>query len=222
MIRAVLFDMDGVILETERIGREIYIEECARRGYPQVDEAFYQNLLGLTREADCAYMKKHLGEDFPFDEMYEAYRAELRARAVSGRVPCRPCVAECFAGLKARGIRIALATSTSRPSVESYIEHIPEMQNVFDASVCGGEVPRSKPAPDIYLEAASRVGVPIKHCIGVEDSPAGLRAITAAGCPSVFVPDIKPYDDSMAGTVSYEIADLGKLCDLIDRINEGK
>ena len=219
-IRGILFDMDGVILETERLGRTIYIEECHKRGYPQMDEAMYQNLLGLTREADCAFLKNAYGEDFPFDEVYDTYRDRLHALAPAGKLPCRPCVAECFKGLKERGLLIALATSTSRPIVESYIQHIPEMQNVFDASVCGGEVPRSKPAPDIYLEAAKRLGLRPEECLGVEDSPNGLKAITASGARSVFVPDLLPYQDFMAGTVNYEIEHLGRLCELIDRLQQ--
>jgi len=219
-IRGILFDMDGVILETERLGRTIYIEEAAKRGYPELDEAMYQNLLGLTREADCAYLKNVFGDSFPFDEIYDTYRDRLHALAPAGKLPCRPFVAECFRGLKERGLLIALATSTTRPIVESYIRHIPEMQNVFDASVCGGEVPRSKPAPDIYLEAAKRLGLRPEECLGVEDSHNGLKAITAAGIRSVFVPDLLPYQDHMAGTVSYEIENLGQLCALIDRIHQ--
>lgn len=220
MIQGVLFDMDGVILETERLGRTIFIEECHKRGYPQMDEAMYQNLLGLTRDADCAFLKNAYGDDFPFDEMYDTYRDRLHALAPAGKLPCRPYAAQCFKALKERGLRIALATSTARPIVDSYIRHIPEMQDVFDATVCGGEVPHSKPAPDIYLEAARRIGLAPENCVGVEDSPAGLRAITAAGAKSVFVPDLLPYQESMAGTVSYEIAHLGLLAQLIDRINQ--
>lgn len=219
MIKGVLFDMDGVILDTERQGRTIFLNECAKRGYPQVDEIFYEKLLGQTREADCALMKEALGQEFPFDEMYEAYRDGLHALAEKGTLPTRPGVAECMKGLKARGIRIALATSTARPIVEMYQQHIPEMRDVFDFMVCGKEGGRSKPAPDIYLKAAAGIGVDISECIGVEDSLYGLRSIRAAGGTCVMVPDLLRCDERFAGVVDYELKDLTQLCPLIDRLN---
>lgn len=219
MIKGVLFDMDGVILDTERQGRNIFLGECVRRGYPQVDEVFYERLLGQTREADCALMKEALGQEFPFDEMYDSYRAGLHALAEKDQLLTRPGVRECMEGLKKRGIRIALATSTARPIVEMYQQHIPEMQNVFDFMVCGKEGGRSKPAPDIYLKAAAGIGVDISECIGVEDSLYGLRSIRAAGGVCVMVPDLLKRDERFAGVVDHELKDLTQLCPLIDRLN---
>ena len=189
MIQGVLFDMDGVILDTEREGRTIFLKECARRGYPQVDEVFYEKLLGQTREADCALMKEAFGQDFPFDEMYEAYRKGLYELAERGELPTRPGLRECMEGLKARGIRIALATSTARPIVEMYQKHIPEMRDVFNFMVCGKEGGRSKPAPDIYLKAAEALGLPATSCLALEDAPAGIQSAYRAGCLTVMVPD---------------------------------
>jgi len=219
MIKGVLFDMDGVILDTERQGRAIFLEECAKRGYPQVDEVFYEKLLGQTREADGILMRATFGEDFPYDEMYDAYRAGLHALAERGELRTRPGVAECMKGLKARGIRIALATSTARPIVEMYQQHIPAMRDVFDFMVCGKEGGRSKPAPDIYLKAAQGIGVDISECAGVEDSLYGLQSIRAAGGTCVMVPDLLKCDERFTGVVDYELADLTQLCGLIDRLN---
>ena len=220
MIKGVLFDMDGVILDTERQGRSIFLEECAKRGYPQVDEVFYEKLLGQTREADGILMRATFGEDFPYDEMYDAYRAGLYALAERGELRTRPGLRECMEGLKARGIRIALATSTARPIVELYQKHIPEMCDVFDFMVCGKEGGRSKPAPDIYLKAAGGIGIDISECIGVEDSLYGLRSIRAAGGTCVMIPDLLRRDERFEGVVDYELESLLELCPLIDRLNK--
>ena len=220
MIKGVLFDMDGVILDTERQGRTVFLEECARRGYPQVDEVFYEKLLGQTREADCALMKEALGQDFPFDEMYDAYRKGLYELAERGELRTRPGLRECMEGLKARGIRIALATSTARPIVEMYQKHIPEMRDVFNFMVCGKEGGRSKPAPDIYLKAAAGIGIDISECIGVEDSLYGLKSIRAAGGTCVMVPDLLKRDERFEGVVDYELESLRELCPLIDELNQ--
>ncbi len=219
MIRGVLFDMDGVLIDSERLGREIYKEECARLGYPGLSDAQFETLLGKTRDADCELMKTYFGPAFPFDEMYENYRGRLLQTAVDGKLPCRPGVAECMEGLKKRGLKIALATSTSRPSVELYQQHIPQLCGVFDAMVCGAEGGKSKPAPDIYLKAASLIGIPIEECVGVEDSLNGLKSLRAAGAVSVMAPDLLPCDERFSGVVDYEIPSLHQLCGLIDRIN---
>lgn len=221
MIQGVLFDMDGVLLDSERVGRVFYLNACHKHGYPQADEAFYAKLLGTTTERSRQLSMEMMGEAFPYEAVIDEYRREMHLATVEGRMPLKPGMAECMAGLKARGIKIALATSTSRPSVEVYFEHIPEMRNVFDATVCGGEAGRSKPAPDIYLEAARRIGVLPENCIGVEDSHAGLQSLRAAGCVSVMVPDLLPFSADLAPLVDHRLDTLHQLCPLIDRLNLG-
>ena len=219
MIKGVLFDMDGVILDTERIGRAIYIEACAEAGYPQMNEAIYERLIGKPREEDKRIMKAQMGEAFPFDQMYDLYRERLIARILTGADATKTGLRDCMEGLKARGLRIALATSTAREVVEKYIAHIPLMQNVFDAMVCGVEAGRGKPAPDIYLEAAKRLGLQPEECIGVEDSVAGLESITAAGSVRVMIPDLLPNDERYIGLVDHELRTLSELPQLIDQLN---
>lgn len=219
MIKGVLFDMDGVVLDSERIGREIYISRCHKMGYTKMDDALFSRLLGITRDENRRLLKAELGEEFPFDEMYEAYRVDLFEMATRGELPCKAGVKECFEGLKARGIKMALATSTARPMVENYQKHIPEMRDAFEFMVCGAEAGRSKPAPDVFLKAAAGLGLDITECIGVEDSVAGLQSQTAAGCTRVLVPDLLPCDQRFEGLWDYCLPTLHELCPLIDRLN---
>ena len=219
MIRGVLFDMDGVILDSERAGRGIFIAECRRHGYERMDEAVYESLLGKTWDSTRALLKDALGQEFPFDAMHDAYLQQMNRMAMTGELRCKPGVKECFEGLKARGIRMALATSTSRASVEHYVRCIAEMRGAFDFMVCGDEAGRSKPAPDIYLRAAQGLGLDIGQCLGVEDSVAGLESQTAAGCVRVLVPDLLPCDSRFDGLWDYRLNTLHELCGLIDRLN---
>lgn len=218
MIKGVLFDMDGVLIDSEQITRQIFVDVCADLGYVFEPEEFVK-FLGCTRQEDERVMHEKYGPDFPFDQMYDEYRRRLAAAITSGRDVTKPHLAECFASLKARGIKIALATSTARVEVEKYLPHIPEMQNVFDAMVCGVEAGRGKPFPDIFLEAARRLGLEIGECVGVEDSLKGLQALTAAGCVRVMIPDLLPCDERMTGLVDYRLDHLGQLSGLIDRLN---
>ena len=218
MIRGALFDMDGVLIDSEGMGREIFNQLARERGY-EVDDSFFINLLGITDEATLTLLQGIWGVDAPCQEIMAGLKQTRIQRALDGQMPVKTGIVECMQGLKKRGIRIALATSSPRPLVEQYIANIPPMQNVFDAMVCGEEAGRSKPAPDIYLEAARRIGVPIAECVGVEDSLSGMRSLRASGCGSVMIPDLIPCDERFSGLVDHRLESLHQLCGLIDRLN---
>ena len=218
MIKGVLFDMDGVILDSERAGQEIYLSKSREWGYPQMNERIFGTLLGKSREEDDRLLREALGQDFPSDRLYDFCREERFRRVTSGELGFKPGVRECFEGLKRREIKIALATSTARDTVEVYQRYLPEMK-IFDFMVCGAEAGRAKPAPDVFLKAAAGLGLDIAECVGVEDSVAGLQSQTAAGCVRVLVPDLLPCDERFEGLWDYCLPTLHDLCGLIDRLN---
>ncbi len=218
MIQGVLFDMDGVLFDTEALGREL-MPKAARAYGKEMDHALYHRLLGVNEHLGRQILLEAYGEDFPYEPFHDQFLQYFLDIASEGRLPRKPGLSACMQGLKARGIRIALATSTRRPVVEHYLRHTPELTEVFDATVCGIEVPRGKPEPDIYLEAARQLGLRPEECLGVEDSRNGLRSVRAAGAVSVMIPDLLPFSDELAPFVDHVLTDLNGLCPLIDRLN---
>lgn len=219
MIKGCLFDMDGVLLDTERLGIKLLPQISARHGC-SFPESLYLKVLGVNHVLAQRILAEALGADFPHDIVMNEFFGELLSRAKAGALPRKNGLAQCIAGLKARGVRIALATSTERSIVNVYLESIPELRSAFDTMVCGSEVTMSKPAPDIYLRAAEKLGLRAHECIGVEDSRNGLKSLTAAGIRSVMIPDLLAYDESFENIVTWTLPSLAALCPLIDKLNE--
>ena len=200
-LRAVVFDMDGLLLDSERIAYDIGRQVSLDLGIPWT-HAVAMQMIGLNSREHEALLKGAFGDDYPL----EAHRAEFgrryEARIARGGFPLKPGVRELFDALDTAGLPRAVATSTRRSRALPKLDAVGLLARV-NAVVAGDEVARGKPAPDIFLAAAAQLATAPAHCLALEDSNAGVRAALAAGMQVVMVPDLlDPADDIRAAGVA--------------------
>jgi HAD superfamily hydrolase (TIGR01509 family) len=188
-IDAVIFDMDGLLLDSERMFRDAMRAACADRGLVLAD-ALYQSMIGSSSAASRDLLCATFGSDFPADELQsESHRHYDRLRAEG--IPQRPGVANILAHLQHAGIRCGVATSTATARARDKL-HQAGILHLFDVLVGADDVTRHKPHPEPYLLAAARLGARPAHCVALEDSHNGVRAAAAAGMATIMVPDMLP------------------------------
>ena len=201
---AVIFDMDGLLLDTERLAIEAWMEVARRGGY-DIPMAVMLETLGRDETDTCSIIVAHTGAEFPYESFKTAKRKLMRQRMIDEGMPKKTGADHILHTLGEAGVPAALATSTDRERAMWRINRC-GWDRYFSALAFGDEVPVGKPAPDIFVLAARRLNVDPARCAVLEDSPGGLRAARAAGMTALFVPDMKAPDDELR-TLSHFIFD---------------
>ncbi len=207
--RAVIFDLDGTLIDSERHNMLAWRSACAQHGY-ELTDAFYHGLIGLSRvNADAQISTQFVGCDV---QVLRAARKEHFYATWHLGVPLKPGLDEALEWLSSRGIPVAVATSSWRGEADTKLK-LSGLTEHFPVVVCGDEVAAAKPEPDLFLEAARLLGVPPGECLAVEDSPWGVVAAVRAGMDVAFIPDLVDADAETAGRarVLRSLADLTTL-----------
>lgn len=205
-IQAVLFDMDGVIFDSEIKVVECWKDIAEKYGFGDIETPCYE-ALGTTREIAREIMLAHYGADFPYDAYKDEMAALFHARYGEGRLPKKKGVEELLQFLHMHNLKVALASSTRREVVTQELRD-GGLLDYFDAVICGDMVARSKPEPDIFLKACEVLGVAPEHAVGIEDSYNGMRALAAAGITAIMVPDLKQPTDEIRALATEVLPDL--------------
>ena len=192
-IKAVLFDMDGVIFDTEREYLKEWEVIFKKYGYKMKKE-IYISVMGRGRKKVKEIFKEKFGEDLPIDKMYIEKDKMLKEAVENNKVPLKEGALELLEFLKENGYKIALATSAKRERVKIQVRHA-KIENIFDAIVCSEDITNSKPDPEIFLKAAEKVCVNPENCIVIEDSEAGIKAAFNAKMIGFHVEDLKKADE---------------------------
>jgi len=204
-IDAVIFDMDGLIFDTERPIRQVILDATLAVGF-EMPEAFYQTMIGVPGPECDALIKSHFGPGFPFEIFEGACRSEI-ARVLGEGVAVKPGAAELLGELHARQVPIALATSSGREHAERHLGAA-DLRRFFSAVATRNDVSRGKPHPDLFLKAANDLRVAPERCLVLEDSHNGVRAAHAAGCRPIMVPDLLEATDEMRSLCVLIASDL--------------
>jgi len=192
-VDAIIFDMDGVLIDSERISFECFQEVFKEYNY-KMEEKFYLRLIGRNVKSIKVIMEEEYGTDFHFDTIYKK-KANL-ALEITNRngVIIKPGVHELLDYLNKENYKIAVATSTRRERALQLLEEA-KIKDKVNYIICGDQVINSKPDPEIFLKAAEGLEVDNEKCIVIEDSDAGITAAHEAKMISIHVPDMKSLDD---------------------------
>lgn len=193
---AVIFDMDGLLFDTERVSRQATLVAADAFGFAMSDE-FYATLIGVPGRDCDVLLRAQYGPQFPMPEFYEAYRVEV-TRLLADGVPVKSGAAELLRFFAERRMPKALATSSGRITAERHLQRA-GLRDFFDIVATRDDVERGKPFPDLFLKAARDLDKRPQRCLVLEDSYNGIRAAHAAGCVPVMIPDLLPPTDEMRG-----------------------
>jgi HAD superfamily hydrolase (TIGR01509 family) len=214
----VIFDMDGILFDTENLTMPMWNTAGKPFGYNITTDVVLR-MVGASGERCKEIMQEEYGQDFPYDDVRGAFRKIVREEIERNGVPKKPGLDFLLERLEKAKIPFALATSTRKESAHFMLKKAGIFEK-FAATVCGDEIKNGKPAPDIFLLAAEKMGCQPSACAGFEDSTAGLKSLYAAGIRSIFIKDVVQPPEEVLATVWKRCGDLTEAAGVLG-IGEG-
>jgi len=214
-LKAVVFDMDGLMLDSEIAYQYSWQRTAADFGF-NLDDRIYFRLIGLGKEETEKVLWEEFGTDFPLADFRAHYPTHWRAFTEENGIPVKPGVFELLDTLDRLKLPRAVATSTAKLDAEPRLQEA-NLYGRFKEHIYGNEITFGKPAPDIYLEASRRLNIEPEYCLALEDSEAGTRSATSAGMRAIIVPDMKQPSDEVVA-LAYRV--LPSLHDVIGVVEE--
>lgn len=202
MINAIIFDMDGLMLDSERATFEEYGNVLKDMNLT-ITEDFYKTLLGKTIKVAYELFYKEYGDDFPVDDVIKKVHIRLADRFETKGVPIKKGLIELLDYLKENNYKTIVATSSSRARVDKILE-LAHLTHYFDDSICGDEVTNGKPNPEVFLKACEKLEVKCNEAIVLEDSEAGIQAAYNANIKVICIVDMK-YPDKIYENMTFKI-----------------
>ncbi len=206
MKQGAIFDMDGVLFDTERMYQETWREVASEMGITLPPEYTYY-VSGASKDGVYEAVRRFYHTDDPLRITTEVYeRMHVKQQSP---LPIKPGVTEILQYFKEQKIKTAVASSTFHEQVKDNLEHN-GLASYFDTVICGDEVTKAKPDPEIFLKAAEKLSLSPQDCYVFEDSFNGIRAAHAAGCVAVMVIDLMEPDKEIRSLADYIFSDLSE------------
>lgn len=213
MKKAVIFDMDGLMIDSERVTYNEYVKKLAQLGHHDFTEELYRNCLGKNKQGICQVFIDHYGQDFPMDEVWDDVHVWID-ESLRQYVPKKKGLVELLEYLKANNYKTIVATSSGRARVDEILKNA-DLTKYFDDSICGDEVTHGKPHPEIFLTACQKIDVKPEEALVLEDSEAGILAAYDGHIDVICAPDMKYPEQQFVEKVTKIVDSLDEVIDYL-------
>ncbi|GBR09325.1 HAD family hydrolase [Asaia siamensis] len=213
-IRGILFDMDGVLLDSESLSLEAFVMAARDLGH-DMPLAFARQMIGLPGDACARLVVETYGPEVDLEALFRAQDKRLHDLVEAGGLILKQGVEPLLDYLDARKLPRAIATSSSRLRTETHLRHVGIYER-FDAIITRDDVTRGKPDPEPYLRAAAAIGIEPAYCLAIEDSHNGARAAHAAGIRVIVVPDLMAPNEEIISKAHAIMDNLHEVRDFIE------
>lgn len=213
MKKAVIFDMDGLMIDSERVTYNEYVKKLAQLGHHDFTEELYRNCLGKNKQGICQVFIDHYGQDFPMTEVWDDVHVWID-ESLRQYVPKKKGLVELLEYLKANNYKTIVATSSGRARVDEILKNA-DLTKYFDDSICGDEVTHGKPHPEIFLTACQKLDVKPEEALVLEDSEAGILAAYDGHIDVICVPDMKYPEPQFVEKVTKIVDSLDEVIDYL-------
>ncbi len=218
MIRGVVFDLDGTLLDTEKLYRRFWVEAARQMGYPMEDRHALM-IRSMAAEKAERLLRREVCAEFDYHAVRALRREQMEAYIDENGVEPKSQMLETLTELRRMNLRIGLATATPESRARKYLRMV-GAEEKFDAIACAEMVAHGKPSPDVYLLAAEKLGLKPENVLGVEDAPSGVRAAYDAGMRTVMIPDQDEPDEETAALCTLITPTLSGIIPFIRKENE--
>lgn len=213
MKKAVIFDMDGLMIDSERVTYNEYVKKLAQLGHRDFTEELYRNCLGKNKQGICQIFIDHYGQDFPMTEVWDDVHVWID-ESLRQYVPKKKGLVELLEYLKANNYKTIVATSSGRARVDEILKNA-DLTKYFDDTICGDEVTHGKPHPEIFLTACQKLDVKPEEALVLEDSEAGILAAYDGRIDVICVPDMKYPEPQFVEKVIKIVDSLDEVIDYL-------
>lgn len=217
MIKGIIYDMDGLMFDTEQLSKKIMKSVGEKKGY-EFDDALFNELIGSNLQTITKIFKKKFGDDFPYDEIRKEKSSIMKKEINEKGVPIKYGLKESLDFLEKNNIVKAVASSSSKKTIEFYLKSA-KLEAKFDFIIGGDEVKKSKPNPEIFKRCCNTINIDKENTLILEDSINGIIAANKAGINVVLIQDIVKIPAEVKKLVYEELNHLADLPKLLNKIN---